>query len=140
MRLASIGRVESTTWIPNALRYSISSALSFTSSSRYVTNCIAIFSLGNTCISASLSMGCTESQITSASLMASLKLTCSATALPCCVVLGRCRRLQQFITTYIRQVLTEHLLTSTYRKLTSAKANSQMERVRSTLKILIVNN
>ncbi len=43
-------------------------------------------------------------------------------------------------TTYIRQVLTEHLLTCTYRKLTSAEANSQIERVKSTLKTMINNN
>jgi hypothetical protein len=35
--------------------------------------------------------------------------------------------------TYIRQILTEHLLTDTYRKLTPNEAKSRMETVRSTL-------
>jgi hypothetical protein len=43
-------------------------------------------------------------------------------------------------TTYIRQVLTEHLVTNTYRMLTAVKAKNQMETVRSTLKNLISNN
>jgi hypothetical protein len=39
-------------------------------------------------------------------------------------------------TTYIQQVLTEHLLTSTYRNLTTSKAKNQMEAIKSTLKNL----
>jgi hypothetical protein len=37
-------------------------------------------------------------------------------------------------TNYIRQVLTEHLVTNTYRRLTAVEAKKQMETVRSTLK------
>jgi len=42
--------------------------------------------------------------------------------------------------TYIGQILTEHLLTDTYRKLTANEAKNIMETVRSTLKNLISNN
>jgi len=43
-------------------------------------------------------------------------------------------------TAYIRQVLTEHLLSDTYRRLTTVEAKNQMETARSTLKTLISNN
>ena len=42
--------------------------------------------------------------------------------------------------TYIEQILTEHLLTDTYRKLTANEAKNIIETVRSTLKNLISDN
>jgi len=41
---------------------------------------------------------------------------------------------------YIQQVLSEHLLTNTYRNLTASEAKTQMETIKSTLKNLISNH
>jgi uncharacterized protein YaaW (UPF0174 family) len=42
--------------------------------------------------------------------------------------------------TYIKQVLTEHLLTPAYRKLSQAEAKLSMDNIKSTLKNIILNN